>query len=139
MDDPNFATTALNRQKHDKRRKSEAKECRDNIIYGAVSRLSEAKEKNGGRMPYGKMQNVIQGRRIHPMMNLPSGRRMIMREKTGKRIWVSFLHCIHLMMTLTSPGKTMRVMKGNRISACCRRSYERYKIFIISQLCVIIT
>jgi hypothetical protein len=63
MDASLRSMTAFKRRKEEKRRKTVAKEILDGVFSGAVARLSEAKEKNGGRLPQGKMTEVIQGLR----------------------------------------------------------------------------
>jgi hypothetical protein len=61
MDDPVRALTALKRRKEVARRKIVAKELIDSLFSGAVTRLHKVKEENGGRLPFGKMSEAIQG------------------------------------------------------------------------------
>jgi hypothetical protein len=55
-----YAQTALTRRKDEKRRKYIAKEFRDSLLCRASTWLNDAKKTNGGRLPFGKMAEVIQ-------------------------------------------------------------------------------
>jgi hypothetical protein len=56
-----YARNALRKRKDETRRKVVAKEFLDGMVSGAVSKLHKAQEKNGGRLPYGRMSEVLQG------------------------------------------------------------------------------
>ena len=71
MDDPThaYAMNALKRQKEERKRKTLAKDFWDTLIEAALSRLSEAKRENGGKLlPYGKMSEVIRGLSDHGVL-----------------------------------------------------------------------
>jgi hypothetical protein len=56
------AINAWKKKKEEKRHKVRAKETCKDMISGAVSRLSDAKEKNGGRLPHQEMSEVAPSR-----------------------------------------------------------------------------
>jgi hypothetical protein len=60
MVDPTPAMNALKRRQDDAKRKSTAKKIRESILSQAASELLEARNANGGRLPYKKMGEVIQ-------------------------------------------------------------------------------
>jgi hypothetical protein len=60
MEEAAYAQSALRRRKDEKRRKYIAKEFRESLLCKASTWLDEAKKKNGGRLPFGKMAEVIQ-------------------------------------------------------------------------------
>jgi phage terminase small subunit len=56
-----YARNVLRKRKDETRRKVVAKEFLDDMVTSAVSKLHEAQKKNGGRLPYGRMAEVLQG------------------------------------------------------------------------------
>jgi hypothetical protein len=62
MDDTaEYARNALRKRRDEAKRKVIAKEFCDGMISGAVTQLYEAQEKNGGRLPHRKMDEVLLG------------------------------------------------------------------------------
>jgi hypothetical protein len=59
MEEPDGARLRK-KQREETRRKARAKEICKDMVSGAVSRLSDAKEKNGGRLPHREMTEVLQ-------------------------------------------------------------------------------
>jgi hypothetical protein len=60
MEEAAFALNALKRRKDDKRRMFIANEFHDSMLCKAATWLNKAKKTNGGRLPQGKMLQVIQ-------------------------------------------------------------------------------
>lgn len=65
MDDATAARhrNAAKKRKDEKKRKVLVKELNDGMIHAALTLLSKSSDDNGGRLPYRKMAEVVQGLR----------------------------------------------------------------------------
>ena len=124
MEKAAFAMNALKRRKDDKRRQFIAKEFRASMLDKASTWLNEAKKTNNGKLPYGKMLEVIQdlaNNGVHVT-------RDALNRMVGNRIW--FLRRrIDPMMKKLSPAKIMGEVMGERIWASFPRRYDNLESF----------